>query len=399
MKKFKIVRFSAFQLLFALAIGLGLTACKKEEYKPEESFIKVYNDSNGNRNYFPLSIQQTSDKGFLMLSAYNGWNIHLIKTDIAGDLLWEYDLPSKYVNAVPNLIQRNGSLYFVCMDEVGLFTYIMKVDENGKSAQEFQQFQQIKYPLYVFDNQNAVYIQNYERSSYKTGIHELNDAMDQVLQSGSVDINTDVEDKIVDHINYTGRRFPFFVHVTPEKDYIVMSGFNNYSFSTLFMDANLDFSGVYNGSGYDGGLNAILPLGANQYALARFSFSNLYFNPNTTLNPTAVDITESIPAQGKAELDANSPVLIKNIRIKETDYVAYLATTKSNQLLLSLYAKGSTELVASKYFGQSVPLKACDFLMTDDGGLILLSRVTVMSSFNRCATIKVKREELETLVD
>lgn len=389
----------AVPLLLVMAFGFLFSGCKKDEVKPEASFIKVYDDKDGGRNYFPLSLHATSDDGYLILSAYNGWNIHLVKTDKVGELLWEYDLPSDYVNAVPNLIERNGTLYFVCMDAVGLFTYIMQVDENGKSAVAFQEFPEIKYPLYVADNQTEVYIQNYERYSFETGIYELSGAMDQIQNSGSVQIFTDVEDKIVDHLSFTGKRFPFFVSVTPEKDFVVLNGFNNYSFSTVFLDANLTFSGVYNGAAFDGGLNAILPLGGNQYSLARFSFSNLYYNPNATLSATNIDIAESLPAQGQVELDAQSPVLIKNISIKGAENVAYLATTKSNQLLLSIYGKGSSTLKGSKYLGQSVPLKACDLTETKDGGLMILTRVTVMGSFNRIATIKLSKAELEAVIE
>lgn len=385
------------KILFILAIGLIFSACK-DKIEPKESFIKVYNDADGNKNYYPLSIKQTSDEGYLMLSAYNGWNIHLLKTDKAGDLLWEIDLPSKYVNAVPNLIDRNGSIHFVCMDAVGLFTYVMQIDESAQVANEFQTFTQIKYPMYVFDNQSAVYIQNYERTTYKTGIFQLNAAMDAIENAGSVSIFADVEEKVVNHINYTGKRYPFFVSVTPENDHVILSGFNNYSFSTVFLNANLSFSGVYNGAAFDGGLNAILPLGSNQFALARFSFSNLYYNPSTTLSPTAIDIAGSIPAEGKSELDAESPVLIKNISINGSEYVVYLASTKSNQLMLSFYSKGSNVLKGTKYLGQSVPLKACDFTKTTDDGLMILTRITVMSSFNRVATIKLSKDELEAIV-
>ncbi len=398
MKKYTISYKFAYNILFLLAFGLVFSGCKKDKFKPEESFIKVYDDKDGNKNYFPLGIHQTSDEGFVILSAYNGWNIHLLKTDSEGNFLWEYNLPSKYVNAVPNLIHRDGKLYFVCMDAVGLFTYVMQVDESGKQAAEYNVFPQIQYPMCVTDNLTAVYIQNYERMSFETGIFELNAEMNQIQKSGSALIFTDVEDKIVHHMNYTGRRFPFFISVTPEKDYIVMSGFNNYSFSTVFMDANLNFAGVYNGAGYDGGLNAILPLGGNKFSLARFSFSSLYYNPSAGLTPTTIDIAESIPAQGKAELDPQSTVLIKPLTIDNVDYVAYLATTKSNQLLLSLYQKGGNELIASKYLGQSVPLKACDFSKTLDEGLMILTRVTVMGSFNRIATIKISKAELEAMI-
>jgi hypothetical protein len=200
-------------------------------------------------------------------------------------------------------------------------------------------------------------------------------------------------------LNYTGKRFPFFVSVTPEEDYVVLNGFNNYSFSAVFLDANLDFSGVYNGAAFDGGLNAILPLGGDQFSLARFSFNDLYINPNATLSPTAIEIAEAIPTEWKSELDVDSPVLIKSVSINNSDYAVYLATTKSNQLQLNFYKEGTDELAGSKYLGESVPLKACDFSGTDDGGMMILTQATVMSSFNRIATIKLSKEELESLVE
>lgn len=397
MKKKHPIYNTAFRLLLLLAISFVFTGCK-DKYKPEESFIKVYDDKDGDRSYFPLGIQETNDGGYLILSAYNGWNIHLLKTTKEGDFLWEYDLPSQYVNAVPNLIQRNGNIYFICMDEIGLFTYVMRVDENGKQATLYKEFQEIKYPTYVFDDENTVYIQNYERSSYEMGIFQLNSQINQIQKYGGVQIFMDVEDKIVNHMSYTGKRFPFFVNITPAKNYIVMSGFNNYSFSTIFLDANLEFTGVYSGAAFDGSLNAILPLGGSQFALARYSFTNLYFNPNATLDPTTIDIAETIQAEGKTELDAESPILIKEITIDNLNYVTYLSSTKSNQLLLEFYEKGSSHVKASKYLGQNVPLKASDFLNTADGGLMILTQVTVMGSFNRIATIKLSKEELEEMV-
>jgi hypothetical protein len=112
-----------------------------------------------------------------------------------------------------------------------------------------------------------------------------------------------------------------------------------------------------------------------------------------------VDVSESIPSTWASELDAETPVLIKNITIKGTEYAAYLATTKSNQLVLNLYSKQTGDLVANKYIGESVPLEGCDFLETSDGGLMILTQATVMSSFKRIATVKLSKEELEGLVE
>ncbi|PKR80496.1 hypothetical protein CW751_08960 [Brumimicrobium salinarum] len=373
-----------------------LNSCKKT-YKPEKSFVKIYHDENGNKNDHPLSIHATKDNGFLILNAFNGWNIEILKTDQYGELAWKYELPEQYVNAVPHLISKNDELYFVCMNAVGLFTYIMRVDENGKQVTEFAQHQNIQYPTSVLKTGNAVYIQNYNRISFETGIFELNTEMDQIIKSGSVMVFADVEEKIVDHVHFTGKRFPFFIEKTD--NHVIVNGFNNYSFSTVFMDNDLNYTGVYNGAAFEGGLNALLPLSNTNFAIARFSFSNLYFNPRAKLTPTAIEIAESIPAVGMSTLAAENPVLIKSINIKGEVYTTYLATTKSNQLILQLYQAGNEEPVAIKYMGESVPLKASDFLQTSDEGLMILAQVAVMGSFNRVATIKLSAEELEELIE
>jgi hypothetical protein len=389
---------STYKFLVLFTIGLAFAGCK-DDFKPEDSFIKVYDDQDINKDYFPISIKRTSDDGYLTISAFNGSQIHLLKTDALGDLLWEFDLPSNYISAVPNLIERNGDLYFVCMDAVGLFTYIMKVDETAESAVEYQVHPDILYPLYVADNGNEVYIENYERTSMETGIFELNASMDQMIDSTSVEIFVDVEEIIADHLNYTGKRFPFFISLTPEQDHIVMNGFNNYSFSTVFLNTDMTFSGVYSGAAFDGAIKSILPLGGNQFSLARFSFTDLYVNPNATLSPTTIDIAEAIPSEWNSELDAESPVLIRTVSINSSEYVVYLATTKSNQLFLNAYVAGTNELAGTKYLGESVPLKACDFTGTADGGMMILTQARIMSSFDRIATIKLSKEELESLVE
>jgi len=387
-----------YKLIFLLFIGIAITGCK-DKFKTEDSFIRIYDDTDVNKNYYPLSIERTSDQGYITLSAIDGWNIHIMKTDWYGNLEWKYELPSQYVNAVPHLIERFGNLYFVCMDAVGLYTYIMKIDQSAKNTVIEHTFEEIEYPMCIFDNETEVYIQNYQKSTFRTGIHQLDNNMTQILKSGEIDIYTDVESQIINHLNYTGNRYPFSVSVTPEKNQILVNGFNNYSFSTVFLDSDLEFTGVYNGAAFNGGLSAILPLGSNKYSLARFSFSDMYVNPNAYLSSDTIEIVESIPALINPELDADSPVLIKKLNINFQEHIVYLATTKSNQLLLTFYLEGSDEVAATKYIGQNTPLEACDFEKTDDGGLMILARTTVLGSFNRIALIKYSKEELNAMAD
>lgn len=384
--------------IIILGLSISISGCKKDS-KPEDAFIKVYDDQNGNTHYHPLSITTSAvDDGFIVLSTYDSWRIHLMKIDKTGELEWNLQLPANYVNAVPNLVKNNGQNYLVCMDAVGLFTYVLKIDEAAHTTTEVANFSDVLYPTYAYYSGQNTYIQNYDRNSYQTGIHRLSGDMTSIEQSGSVNIFTDVEDRIVNHITFNGNRIPFFVNSTPEQNYIVMNGFYNYSFSLIFLNPDLTFAGVYNGAGFNGGLSAISPSGNNQFSLARFSFENLYYNPSASLAPTTIDIAESIPAQGQSELNAQKPVLIKEISVKGTSYKAYLSSTQSNQLLLSLYDSGGN-LAGKKYLGKNTPVTACDFIQTADSGLNILLQVKIMGSFDRIGLIKLSKEEVETIVN
>lgn len=387
------IRYSALSLTFLLFF-----ACKKE-VKPEDSFIKIYDDQVGSTHYVPLSISKTSDQGYLILSACNGWKIQIMKIDQAGEYVWHKQLASNYVNAVPNIVVWNAKHYFVCMDEVGLFTYVMEIDESTRDANVVSSFPNMHYPTYAYANESAFYIQNYNRWSYETEIHRLDGDLSAIDQSGAVSVLTNVEQKLIDHVTYTGKRMPFFITTTPEKDYVVMSGFNNYSFSTVFLNNDLQMTGVYNGTGYNGGFNTILPLGSLQFAVGKFAYSNVFFTAKTTLNPATIDISESISAEGYPELDSEKPFLTRTVQINNTKHIAYLATTNSNQLLLQLYSASTGKLVGKKYIGQNTPYRACDLIQTNDSGLLLLIQAKVMGSFNRIATVKLSKEELEKVVE
>jgi hypothetical protein len=387
MKTFK---FSIYTLLFVVFV---ISSCKKDDFKPEDNFVKIYDEKDGNKSYFPLGIKRTSDNGYLILSAFNGWNIQVMKVNNVGDFVWKYNLPSNYINATPSLLELGGKFYFVCMDNVGLFSYLMEINETSQQATEVQSFPFIEYPTASYSNGNSIFIQNYRRFSYETGIYQLNTALTDTIRSGKVKIFDDVEERVFKHMTYTGKRMPFSVQTSPDNSKIVMSGFFNYSFSLVFLDQNFNFTGVYNGSNYNGGISAILPQNNTSFALARFSFSNMFYNPNVTLNTSAIDIAESIPAQGMPSIDSEKPVIIKELKVDGTNYTTFAASTHSNQLVLHFH-DNTGKLKGTKVIGQNLPYTLCDVEATQDGGLILLVQTRVMSSYNRIATIKLTKEQV-----
>jgi hypothetical protein len=381
--------FIVFSLLF-------LGACKKNKIAPTESFIKIYDDLNGSNQYTPLSIVETADGGYLILSAHKGWQVFILKIDELGEFQWKIELPEKYVNATPNIVQHNNKNYVICMDQIGLTTYLLEIDVSASNVNEVQHFTNITYPTYAFSNGNYFYIQSYDRNSRRTVLSKLSGNLSAVAVSAHFNVNTDVENRIIEHVTFSGKRMPFFIRTTPENSHIVMGCFYNYSFSTLFLDENLNLTGVYNGAHYDGSISNLLPLGNDFFAVSRFSFQNLYFQPVVSLNPNTIVMANSIPAQGYAELNPDRPSIIFPLMIGDTSYISFVASTWSNEM--SIYFFENEERKGVHTIGQNVPFYAADISKTSDDGLIILVQVRIMGKFPRIGTIRLSSKELEGFV-
>lgn len=385
-------------LFLLLGLVLGLFSCEKPD-KSSLPFVKIYDDQNGNRSFLPLSMAKaTVDNGYIVLSAYDGWRIHLMKMDKDGNFEWNLELPEQYVNAVPSLLNINQQLYLVCMDPIALDTRILRIDETNRQVQQISCLEEVSYPVHAYYNGTDLYLMSSPLSSQMTVIHQVSQALDTVVRVGALSISTNVDDLLLKHVMHTGKQYPFFIQSTPEKDYFAVNAFYNYSFSTVFFDSDLQFSGVYNGAAMDGGISAVFPLGSNNFALARTSGENVFFNPKAALNPTAIAMATNIVAEGDAELNHQTPSLIKEISISGKKYLAFLASSRSNQLVLKLYDETGKK-IKSTYLSKNVPIEACDMAFTPYGELLMLVRVRIMGSYNRIGSIKLSKSNLEKLVE
>lgn len=391
------------RILFTISsfVFLGsvvLTSCKKDDFKPEEAHVRIYTEVGQGKKFQPLAIEQLEDDGYLTLSAFDGWNIFLMKTDALGKLVWSASVPSPYVNATPNLLFYQGNYYFVCMDEVGLFTYLMKIDIHSGGVEMVKSFSYLLYPTAAYANATSIFIQNYHRLHEKMGLNQLNSTLTDTFATVQMPINKNVTEEVVNHITFEGRRFPFFIQSSPNNDWIAMNGFFNHSFSLLFFDANLNFQGVYNGAAFDGGINAMFAHNSNEFSLGVFSNQGQYFTPKTTLSTSSINIVESISAQAFPELHNQKSVVVKPLTIDGKAYIGMIGSAKNNQLQFHLFDSENASLIATKYIGKNVPYSVCDMIETKDHGLMFLIQAKVFGFNEQIATIKWSDESLKEMV-
>lgn len=380
--------------IVCIALISLFVSCEKKDTSTLP-FTKIYDDQNGNRSFQPLAIAKaTLDHGYVVLSACEGWRIQLMKIDKDGAFEWNYFLPSNFVNAMPTILTIDNVLYLVCMDPVELDTRILRIDEANKMVVQTAQLEEITYPVQAHYNGEKLYVLNAPLSSQMMGVHEVSQSLDTVVKVGGLSVSTNVDDLILKHMMHTGVRWPFYIQSSPEKDLLCVNGFYNYSFSSVFLDNDLQFKGVLNGAGFDGGLLAMAPLGQQQFAFARMAGDLVLFNPSLGINPNQIAMATALEAQGDAELDPTKPILVKAITIQSVAYRALISSTRSNQLVLKLY-DSSGKKVGSRYLSKNVPIKACDAIQTPYGELLILAQVRVMGSFNRIATLKLTPTNLQ----
>lgn len=369
----------------------------QDPFTQDESFIKVFDDQVANRKYFPIDIVQTPDGGYLILSARDTWDVYIIKTDKGGNFVNEYFANSPYVNPVGKWLELNGQFYFVCMDRVGLFSYLMQVDPSSGAVTEVAAFGGIIYPLSaaVVEGQ-YILIQNYNRDSQKSAIYKI-DASGQVIASNSFFIFESVEQEVVDHITRAGHRFPTFCGEVDGGGKYYFNSFYNYSFSLVFVNASdLSFSGVYNGSNYNGGVSSYASL-PGKHVVSRFSFGANFFNLEAPVNTSTIGFSDDLGGTGMTELQDNAPVHSLQTTIGGKNMLFLLSETKGNKLVLFAYDLTTGELTGKKYIGNGNPFHTGNFRITADGGMVILAQTYVNASFPRNALIRLTDEELKQL--
>ena len=208
-----------FSFFILLTIGI-LTNCdikKNKDVKPQEEFLKIYDNQSFSDNYIPLDIKQTSDEGYIVLAktktdASPFYGIYLMKVDKEGKFISEVTLPSTLVSPGSGLMKIGTNLFFFCMNGTSLASVLMAVDEN-LVVSEVNQQTGLVYPLSaILEEASGVFIlQSYDKDNKKTIVSKIS-STGNVIDSVEFDIgigNFDVEEPVIDHLTGNGKALPF----------------------------------------------------------------------------------------------------------------------------------------------------------------------------------------------
>jgi hypothetical protein len=389
----KCLQTSLYQLatlaLIALLYGCDLA---DSEVNPQHSFSRIYNDELFESSYIPLDIQQTSDSGYLILSARDAWNTHLLKADAEGHVEWVLPVDDAIVNPLPDLFEFNGAYYFLAMNDIALSTLLVRVEPGSQSVSIAREYADIIYPLSAAAVDGGLIVQSYDRKSFKTKLSRL-DAGFNISWEKKYDVFTDVEAPIVSHITRIGDRLPFFTGKAAGQYFF--NGFINYSFSTVFVSTtDGEAAGVINGFRESGALSSAVYVSGNTFALSRYSFGDNYIIPRVDINTSSILFSDELAGNEHPEMTPNAPVHSELVNVNGTELIMYATDTKSGQLLLYAYDPLNGQLRGTLRLGEINPYRAVSFEQTSDGGLAVLGSTDVAGRFSRICLFKLSKQQM-----
>jgi|GEM_PF-1252415 len=374
-----------------------LAACRKDKLPKdmEPGYFKVYDDQASANSYRVLDIRETGDGGALILSELNNKTIHLVRTAADGRQMAAAVITNGSHDPLGSLLFINGAYYVGAMDETGLFTRVIRVDENSCSAISSVDFGALLYPLAFSEaEEGSMLLLSYDRVNYRSQLSRITPD-GQVIWTQNVNVYQDTETQIVAHLNGTGKRYPFYTATWNGR--YVANCFYNYSFSFLTFSASAQ-DAVYNGSNYNSGTSAMYAMENGNAAIARFSFGQSYLVPSFAPAPGVVDLTDNMGGALIDDAAPDSDFRFGKIVIANTNYIAYAYNTQNGRVCFSLLDEGGS-LKARKYFGSSEnPFTIGNFRATADKGLMVAGSFRVAGSFARPALFKLNEKELYEVV-
>lgn len=386
----------------AVLLSFTFHQCAEPESNPVETaekFLTIIDDSRFEASYVPLDIEQTADGGYLVLSAqqregYDRSCIHLLKADKTGNFVKEIAVTDTIFNALPDLTFANDKYYFVCMRE-NAAAIIVDVDSDLNAASAVP-IEGITYPAAVSYEDGGFILQSYNSESLETVISRVSLAGNVSASKGfSIGVDEDLEDPIINHFFFNGKKFPFAVGKVSNGLYY-FNGFYDYTFSLVFTNMNADEpAGVVQGQHENGGFSAIAPLGGANFATARFHFGENFLLPRTNLALSGPSVGADIKDYPLPELVPNAKIRILRTTINSKPVIIYGSDTRSKQIGLYFYDETTGAFIGSHYLGFSNPYEFASVTPTTDGGLAVCGTTYLAGRFPRICIFKLSKEEVE----
>jgi hypothetical protein len=385
-------------MFFILHAGCEIN---QKEFKPQDEFVKIYNDADEALTWYPVGIIQTTDKGFLILNAVKSDTsvieyptASIIKINAFGEVV--NTAATTWLAPAPGLINVGGNYAFVAMDAQNKASLVYVNPDNAEPTETVDL--DITMPLScINDEQGRSVILGYDYIS-RNSIVAVYNSSTALINKSELNVKEDMMAQVQYHMNKTGSDLPFFIgewQNDSQKGYFV-NCLANYTLRTIFFDENVTPVGgdIFSFQDRDA-LSSLINLNGNNYAFTRYYGGNNYISTNVEVDPTSSQNFNDLVQNKLTELIPNAKVTGKKVVFSDTEYLLFASTTNSNSIVIYQYtAEGSEEPVRTKYFDFENKIEVVDMIQDiNDEGIVVLARTYLTGKYLRPIVMKFKKSD------
>jgi hypothetical protein len=373
------------------------SACeiKQKDYKPGSDFIKIYNDSDVSKKYFPAGIAETPDHGFLVLSGLKDDSsevefpgVSIFKTNDIGEVEWVTQ--SSLIAPASGVLHTPQISGYIAMDgsNEGFLVSINLADGSETDRKALG----LTMPLAFYHSHEQLVVLGYDYIQRASVLNVYSLPGLRLQQSTLLNVNEDVRLPIQRHMNKTGKELPFFVG---QWDHGNASGFfancyDNYSIRIVFFDVDGKRSGgnIYSFQD-EAAISSLLHKDNDLFSLTRY-----YKGENYIIPEVRVDIRQSqnfnyVTGFPLPELVNDAKVFSNRLINGKDTSLLFCSYTHTNTLKIFQYAMHADELINEHetVFGEKVEM--CGAIITEDNGMALLARIYVLGKHPRPLIVRM----------
>jgi len=387
-------------VLFVIMLLIG-AGCEinQNEIMPEDGFLKIYNHPEEKLAFFPESIVELPEGGFIYISAVKDEDADieypyttLVRTSASGELTWTMDYD--WLAPTSKLILENGSVGFIAMNQQ-FDAYVVTIDP-GNGMETAQQALDMTMPLCSFlDEQGNLVVLGYDFVTRSSWISKYNDNF-ELQRSNKLPVNTDLEYLVQRHMNKTGQDYPFFIGAYNNSSgagYFV-NCFYNYTLRTVFLDgSSLEATGDIYSFQTEEGISSIVQKSGNIFGLTSYYEGNNYIMAGAEIDVLSSGNIKDIPAEPLYELTYRAPVMAGSLNTGADQFALFISQTNDNSLVVYQYDLESDSLVntLSRSFEERVEVR--DYIQTTDQGIAILAEIYILGKYKRPLLFKLPPDQ------
>lgn len=389
------------KLLIIFALSTLFSSCDNEDvFSPQESFTRLYNDAGTVADYHPVDIVQTQDGGYLILSAFDEWQVYLMKINSQGRFVWDRLLSDQYVNPVGEFLLIEDSLHFMCMERQTREATIFRVNDFEEDINQFVSYQGLIDPLDVrITSAEELIVLSHQSPANAMGFSLIGNNFSQrwgrLFPTGE-----DISELVENHLRNRIERLPFFCGSLAGNGGYFFNGITEDNLSLVFTNSiSGEFTGAVDGVGQAAAVSGLVPLSGNSFAVAHFNLNNYFVSAEQTINTNATGTINLLEGRRFPDLQTGKRTLMRQIEVDGRRLICVISQTRDLKVRLALYNETGGSLAGAQVLGFGNPLDITSVKPTRDGGLILLGSSNVSGRIKRLYVIKMAKEEILTLLN